>query len=416
MLFDSSRYLVLYGGAGSGKSEFAGQKILLRVLAENNHRVVLVRKVGRTIRNSQFKLLKDQIIRYGLGDFFHIKDTEMTITCLATNSEIISVGLDDREKIKSLAQPTMIWYEEPTELAEREFRQMSMRLRGQLPYYKQEILSFNPISEHHWLRKEFFPPAIEQALKKKKVARMERHVKVDSELLVIKSTLCHTTYRDNKFIDLEYKAFLEDLKNKDLNFYNIYCLGHWGSVGNLVYTPFEIRKRFPSDDEFEEIFYGLDFGYHHPTALVKVGLRDKAYYVREILVASKLTNTDLIKEMIKLEIPTNRTIYADSAEPDRIEEIKRAGFSIKPAIKGNKSVINGIDFIKSQTVYSHIHNVRLNQEVLSYKWEEDEDGKPIEGRVVKILDDALDAMRYAIYSHSRVRGIQIAFINRGGNE
>ena len=133
LLHNESRYLVLYGGAGSGKSEFAGQKILYRMLSEKNHRFILVRKVGKTIRNSQFKLLKDQIVRYGLQDYFEIRETDMRIMCPLTQSEILSVGLDDKEKIKSLAQPTSIWYEEISELEMQDFRQMSLRMRGLLP-------------------------------------------------------------------------------------------------------------------------------------------------------------------------------------------------------------------------------------------------------------------------------------------
>jgi phage terminase large subunit len=412
LLKNQSRHLVLYGGAGSGKSIFAGQKILFRMLSEKNHRFVMVRKIHKTIRNSQFKMLLDLIDKYNLEHLFSINKTEMSISCPYTKSEIIAVGVDNPEKVKSLVQITGMWYEEPTELTPEDFRQMSIRMRGKTNFYKQEILTFNPISEHHWLVSEFFPLAIRQALKKNvnNIANLIRRTRVGKILLSLKATIMHSTYLDNAFLEVEDKAILEELKYKDYNYYRIYCLGEWGVLGNLVYeNGFEILKKYPT--EFEETFYGLDFGYHHPATLIKVQVRDGKYYTTELLCETKLTNTQLLNEIQEegLIENINDIIYADCAEPDRIKEFDSAGFNIKPAYKAKNSVKDGIDFIKSQAVYSIASNIRLNREATCYKWREDKYGKPLD-EVVKYFDDMLDALRYAIYTHSKESTVKFAFV------
>ena len=173
---DKRRYLVLYGGAGSGKSVFAAQKILVRMLTEQPHRFLVVRKVARTLRFSVFSLFQDMIAQWNLTPLFKINKSDMTITCINGN-QIIFAGLDDVEKLKSIAGVTGIWIEEASELEERDFHQLDLRLRGPTKHYKQIILTFNPISALHWLKKVFFDFKKENA------------------------TVVKSIYKDNKFID-----------------------------------------------------------------------------------------------------------------------------------------------------------------------------------------------------------------------
>lgn len=197
------RYLVLYGGAGSGKSHFAAQKLILRLLERRGHRILVVRKVARTIRHSCFRLLKDLIVTSGLRRLFSFNETEMTIRCV-NGSEIVTSGLDDTEKLKSIAGITSIWIEEATELEPEEFEQVDLRLRGESPDYRQIILTFNPISKEHWLKARF--------------------VDLPGEDVAV----FRTTYRDNAFIDPDYVKVLESLRDKDPHFWRVYALGEWG--------------------------------------------------------------------------------------------------------------------------------------------------------------------------------------------
>jgi phage terminase large subunit len=372
MLWNKDRYLVLYGGAGSGKSVFAAQKIMHRLLTETPHRWLLVRKVSKTIRNSQFKLFKDMCYQYrGLGEHFDFKDGDLRIE-LKNGNEVISAGMDDPEKIKSIQGITGIWIEEATELNSEDFNQLDLRLRGRLKNYKQIVLSFNPISNRHWLIGRF-------------VNKLPSH-----------STVLKTTYRDNRFIDPEYKAILKELKNQDPNLYRIYNLGDPGILSNLIYSPYTITDQYP--ENFDEIIYGLDFGYNNPSALIEIGLKDQEAWLTERIYETKLTNNDLI-ERLKQEIPEkarqSRPIYADTAEPDRIQEIAYAGFLVYPSIK---SVNDGIDHVKSLKIYSHPGNTSLHEEQAVYKWREDKDGNVLD-EPVKFMDHLMDAKRYALYTH-----------------
>jgi len=378
-LADTKRYMVMIGGGGSGKSIFSGQKLIFRMLQEAEHKILVTRKVDRTLRHSTFELLKDVINMYGVSDFFKYNKTEMGITCELTGSQVIHKGLDDVEKIKSIQGISSIWIEEATEISKHDFMQLDIRLRGELPNYKQIILSFNPIDINHWLYDYFF-------------ANPSEHIRKNT-------TIIHTTYKDNPFLDEGYKDVLESLIEQDENYYNIYALGQWGILSGLIYKPFPIINKYP--ETFEETFYGLDFGFNHPTALIEINIKDDEIYLRELIYQSKLTNSDLIDLMKELNIPKYADIYADAAEPQRIQEICQAGFNAKPA---NKSVKDGIDFVKRFRIYSNPQNVNVNKEVLSYSYKRDKNGNTID-EPIKILDDALDASRYAIFTHLKDRFI-----------
>lgn len=218
ILDDQSRYLVLYGGAGSGKSVAAAQKIIIRMLEEKGHKFLVVRKVANTLRNSVFSLLRGTIADWGLSQLFKINKSDMDITC-SNGNQIIFAGLDDVEKLKSIHGITGMWLEEASEMLQEDFQQLDLRLRGQTKWYKQIIISFNPISITHWLKIVFF----------------------DSNKA--NSKVVHTTYRDNMFIDDEYKATLEALKDQDPYYYTVYALGEWGVLGQTVFNAQIVTER-----------------------------------------------------------------------------------------------------------------------------------------------------------------------------
>lgn len=218
LLDDQSRYLILYGGAGSGKSVTAAQKIVLRCLEEKGHKFLVVRKVANTMRNSVFSLLRGTIADWGLSKLFRVNKSDMDITCVNGN-QIIFAGLDDVEKLKSIHGVTGMWLEEASEMLQEDFQQLDLRLRGQTRNYKQIMISFNPISITHWLKAVFF------------------------DLKKSNSTVIHTTYKDNTFIDDEYKSTLEALKDQDPYYYSVYALGEWGVTGKTVFNAQIVQER-----------------------------------------------------------------------------------------------------------------------------------------------------------------------------
>lgn len=215
---NKNRYLVLMGGGGSGKSVFAAQKLIVRILTEPKHRILVVRKVARTMKQSVFALLRGLINDWGLSSIFRINKTDMTIKCINGN-EILFAGIDDPEKIKSIYNITSVWIEEASELEPDDFRQLDIRLRGHTISYKQMLLTFNPISVTHWLKAEFFDSK-----------------KEDSFTL-------HTTYKDNKFLDEAAIAVLERFKDIDPYYYMVYCLGEWGVIGRTIFNAQIVTER-----------------------------------------------------------------------------------------------------------------------------------------------------------------------------
>ena len=130
----------------------------------------------------------------------------MRFTHNPTGNEILCAGMDDPEKIKSIAGITSVWCEEATELDELDFNQLELRVRGETSTYKQFIITFNPISEQHWLKKRFFDNQ-------------------DSETYIL-----NTTYKDNSFLDDDYIHHLQERVKANPNLYKVYVLGEWGKV------------------------------------------------------------------------------------------------------------------------------------------------------------------------------------------
>lgn len=218
LLFDQHRYLVLKGGGGSGKSIFAGRKVLERVTTEPGHRWLVCRKVARTLRESCFAQLRSQIAEHYPDAGAKVNKSDMTIT-FANGGVILFAGLDDVEKLKSIYNITGIWIEEASELEEGDFDQLDIRLRTEFPYYLQIILSFNPVSITHWLKRRFFD-------------------RVDP-----RATVHESTYKDNRFLIQEARDTLEGFRETDPYYYMVYALGQWGVTGKTVFDGAAISAR-----------------------------------------------------------------------------------------------------------------------------------------------------------------------------
>lgn len=239
LYFCESRYLVLMGGAGSGKSIFAGRKLLERATTERGHRFLVCRKVARTLRESCFAQLCGQ-----LSDHYkHVKWSsnkgDLVITIESTDSQIIFAGLDDPEKLKSIYRITGVWIEEASELDEADFLELDRRLRDQSEYYQQIIISFNPISILHWLKRRFFDTPNPDV-----------------------TTHC-SNYKDNRFLPEQNRKVLEAYKDSDPYHYAVYCLGQWGVTGKTVFNAQKIKEQIDKntqpvmEGEFEYEYDGL---------------------------------------------------------------------------------------------------------------------------------------------------------------
>lgn len=218
LLFCRSRYLVLMGGGGSGKSVFAGRKILERCSTEKNHRVLVVRKTEKSISLSCFAQLKEQAQEYYPDQIKRITSSPMRVI-FTNGSEIVFSGLDNVEKLKSIRGITMIWIEEASEITEYDFNQLDIRLRDETPYYKQIIITFNPVSITHWLKARFFDKTDQRA------------------------TTSRSNYKDNPFLPAEAIQTLEAFRESDEYYYTVYCIGEWGVTGRTVFPAMIVSER-----------------------------------------------------------------------------------------------------------------------------------------------------------------------------
>ena len=230
LFFDQHRYLVLKGGGGSGKSVFAGRKLIERCVCEPGHRFLVCRKVARTLRESCFRQLVGQIAEHHPEAGAKTNRGDLLIR-FRNGSELIFAGLDDVEKLKSIYAITGIWVEEASEITEADFNQLDIRLRGETREYKQIILSFNPVSANHWLKHRFFD---------EREPRARVH---------------ESTYRDNRFLDAEAVRTLEAFRERDEYYYQVYCLGHWGVTGNTVFHAATVQARLDANVQPEKTGY-----------------------------------------------------------------------------------------------------------------------------------------------------------------
>ena len=221
-LDNDKRYLVFYGGAGSGKSFFVVERFIYKMLKSKMFNLLVVRKTGKSNRDSTFALFKQVISKWNLSKHFKVNESDLRIKCLLNQNEIVFAGLDDVEKLKSITfskgELTDVWIEEASEVLESDFNQLDVRLRGK-GTKKQIVISFNPIDINHWLKKRFFD-------------------RTDDNIEIF-----HSTYKDNNFLDDDYKKLLESYKDTDEYYYNVYCLGMWGVLGKTVFDARKINER-----------------------------------------------------------------------------------------------------------------------------------------------------------------------------
>ena len=143
-----------------------------------------------------------------------------------------------------------------------------------------------------------------------------------------------------------------------------------------------------------DIYFGLDIGFNHPMALVEISDIDGVIYARERIYESNMTIPDLLKRFSDLQVPKNKEIYVDSARPDVVEDLRRAGYNAKLA---NKAVKEGIDAVKSLQLIVDRNSHNLIKELRNYKWKTN--GDITLDEPVKLWDDACDALRYVMFQY-----------------
>jgi len=282
--------------------------------------------------------MTDQLYQYPLGSYIEF------------------FGVDDAKRVRGPGRD-VLHINEANLLSLETARQLMIRTK------KTVIMDYNPADEFHWIYDEIIP-------------------RKDCKFI-------QTTYKDNPFLSRQQKAEIEQLKDIDPNFWKVYGLGERGTAQATIYHKFETIDKIP---EHLDYCFGLDFGFNHPNALVKVAYEEKKLYFEQKFFQSHTTASDLIAAI--KPIVKQKYVYCDSARPEIIEEMQRAGIVAYPA---DKSVKEGIDFVRSNRIFVHRESIDIQKEMRSYKWKQKPNGDILD-EPIKKFDDLMDAARYGAIS------------------
>ena len=345
------RFVINEGGSRSSKTYSLCQMLIVYCLLNPNKVVSIIRKtfpaLRATVMRDFLEILKDL-------DHYEKTNHNMSenIYKFSNGSIVEFFSVDDEQKIRGRKRD-IAWCNEANELFYDDFTQLNMRTETKL------IFDYNPSDSSSWLY----------------------------ELPKNESILIKSTYRDNPFLSESIKRQIEDLKRTDESLYQIYALGEKTISKSNIYSNWTFVKHRPA--KFTSFVYGLDFGYNHPTALVRVYWRDNDIYIEPVLYESYLTTTNLIEKLKLLNVEEGIEILADYSRPEIIQEMNNSGFNV---LNANKVVKKGIDNIKSFGVYCE-EDPRIKKEYENYKWKKI--GDNIIDEPIKLYDDAMDAIRYA---------------------
>ena len=388
------RYKAVKGSRASKKSSTQSLKVITEIIENPNINWLVVRKVERTLRDSCYAQLKWAIHRLKVDNFFKCSTSPLEITYKPTGQKILFRGLDDPLKVTSITVEVgslcRLWIEEAYEITSEEaFDRLDESIRGQLPkgMYHQVVLTFNPWSDRHWLKKRFFDEPSKNVL------------------------AMTTNYMCNEFLSEADLVLFEEMK-KNPRRYRTAGLGEWGIVEGLVYENWEERVFDVHEISIRPSVrsaFGMDFGYVNDPSTLFCGLVDtvaREIYVFDEMYEKGMSNEDILSKVSEMGYSKER-IKADSAEPKSIAYLRKAGLTrIRAAKKGPDSIRAGISIIQDYKIIIHPRCVNFITEISNYTWDKDK----FDNAINKPIDDfnhLMDAMRYAMEEFDGRKGVRI---------
>jgi phage terminase large subunit len=365
LLDNKIRFVINMGGTRSSKTISICQLIIVYCLKNPNKLVSITRKSFPSLRATVMRDMIELLTDYKLYNERQHNKTD-NIFQFQNGSKIEFFSLDDSQKIRGRKRD-LLFMNEANELSFEEFNQLNFRTNDKI------IADFNPSTDDHFIYD---------------LMEKEDAVKI------------HSTFRDNPFLDKRIVKEIEALKDTDFDLYQVYNLG---LPSKSTATIFNHQKPFIEDlIRYDETILGLDFGFQHPTALIRCDFKEDMAFVRELIFESYLTGDELVDKMNNIftneGLSKSTLIVADYARPELIETLRRNGFNV---LNADKSVKAGIDAVKSTKLFYHNDSNNLKKEFRNYKWKMV--GDRIIDEPVKLHDDGMDAMRYAILYHKKSR-------------
>lgn len=384
LLFDySHRWLFMVGSAGSGKSVFIGQRILIRCCAEPI-RVLVCRRYASTLRNSCFALFKEILSKWKLTPYVKIRETDMSIE-FPNGSQIIMCGLDTEEKLLSLTNISTIWIEEAYEVEKEKVEQLNLRMRGTAKN-QQIILSWNPISKQSWL----YNFTVENPPQS--------------------SIYVHSTYKDNPFLNAEYIAALEEMQHRNPQKYRVYGLGEWG----IDYEGLVIKNW--RQEEFDPMALaatglehraGLDLGWIDKTAIIDslYDRENRIIYVFNEFYKSGCQLSEIAEAVKAMNLQKTR-LYVDAAEPRSIQFLRNEGINAVGCAKGKDSTKAGLMFLQDNLIVVHPSCQNFIMELSNFSYIKSKVTGEWTEETTHEYSHAIDACRYGysdIYTNKKLK-------------
>jgi phage terminase large subunit len=378
MLKMKARKKVIQGATSSGKTYGIIPILYDKCLATDRIKVTVVAETLTAVKEGALEIFKNFMY-----DEFRWKDScwnaSSLIYTLQNGSKIQFKSFDSVGKAKAGGKRDILFINEanhvPYEIAD------ALIIRS-----KETWLDFNADSEF-W--------AHTQILKSE-----------NSEFLKL-------TYLDNEAIPpetledlLERKRKAEDEERKGLkgywwNWWQVYGLGEIGSIQGVVFNNWKTIETLPKEAEL--VGRGMDFGFtNDPTTIVDIYKIDGKYLLDERLYKTSLTNSDIWNEFKRLQLDNSIVTIADSAEPKSITELSRLGMKIQGAIKGQDSIMFGIQKMQQEEFLVTDRSVNLIKELRMYSWATDREGNSLN----KPIDDynhTIDSVRYYFNSKPKAK-------------
>ena len=380
-LMNSSRYFIVTGGRGSGKSFEVGRFASL-LSFESNHKILFTRQTMTSAHLSIIPEFQEKIDLLELNGAFDINRGEIVNNL--SNSEIIFKGLktssgDQTASLKSLQGVTTWILDEAEELVdEATFDKINLSIRKK-GNQNRIILILNPATKEHWIYDRFFASqGVEETFTGTKG----------------NTTYIHSTYLDNEEnLSQGYLDEINHIKDTNAAKYKHVILGGWlDKAEGVVITNWKFGEFNPDN---LQVSYGQDFGFSiDPTTLVGIAIdkKKKIIYVKEHLYKPKLTTTEIA--YINKEICGRSLIVADSAEPRLINELKNLGINIKGAVKGAGSISLGIELLRDYEIVVEKNSSNVAKEFNNYVYADK--GSKL---YVDSFNHIIDAIRYNVTYH-----------------
>jgi len=368
------RYFLISGGRAGGKTYNTVAYCIYKLFDPEYCRIVIARYTQRSIKSSIYRDIIDLIEKWGLTSFIRFEGEDIVNIQNGNRMMTHSFKMTDKSAIaksKGIANPTILLIDEAQELPNEEaFIVLNDSFRN-TQGHTQIILLFNPESKAHWIYKRWY------------LNSKPNPIWLDDHCFI------HTTYKDNPYIDPLKVREWERMRDIDPKYYSKHILGEWQEIAEgQIFDNW--KAGWDPDPEAKRII-AIDFGFSNdPTAVIDCRMRNTKLWVRELFYGTSMTNQDLAEILKSNGITRADTIIADSAEPKSIEELRRAGFTVRPAIKGPDSVRSGISKLLSKEVYVDPSSKNIWNEYENYRWMQGVN------RPIDEYNHAMDAIRYAL--------------------